>query len=130
MHLVPWYGFTVRGMSETYPLSEESLVPEACTLPTEEQPLRLAKFDELFANAVRGVHRTEQCTVRLELQPDAAVAAQTADLAMRETECCSFFTFTLTASGGALALDVSVPAEQAGVLNAFADWAATAVRVP
>lgn len=117
-------------MSETYPLSEGSLVPEACTLPTEEQPLRLAKFDELFANAVRGVHRTEQRTVRLELQPDAAVAAQTADLVMRETECCSFFTFTLTASGGTLALDVSVPAERAGVLDAFADWAATGARVP
>jgi hypothetical protein len=30
-------------------------VPDACTLPTAEQPLRLAEFDELFATAVRRV---------------------------------------------------------------------------
>jgi predicted metalloendopeptidase len=29
-------------------------VPEACTLPSVEQPLRVAEFDEVFANAVRG----------------------------------------------------------------------------
>ncbi|MBB6551859.1 hypothetical protein [Nonomuraea rubra] len=29
--------------------------PSACTLPTVEQPLRVAEFDALFAGAVQGV---------------------------------------------------------------------------
>ena len=32
-------------------------VPQACTLPTAELPLRVAAFDRLFADAVRGVER-------------------------------------------------------------------------
>jgi hypothetical protein len=93
---------------------------ESCTLPTAEQPLRLAEFDELFATAVRGVDRTDPARVRLELRPDPAVAARAADLAVRETQCCSFFTFTLAATGGRLSLEVTAPAEYAQVIEALA----------
>jgi hypothetical protein len=86
------------------------VVPRGCTLGDRGAPLRLAEFDELFATTVRGVDRIESGRVRLELTLDAAVAARAAHLMVRETECCSFFTFTLAASGGRLALDVAVSA--------------------
>ena len=46
---------------------------------------------------------------RFELTPHPEVASRTADLFTRETQCCSFFTFTLTATGGSLTLDVAGP---------------------
>jgi hypothetical protein len=98
----------------------ESWVPSACTLPTAEQPLRVAEFDELFGAAVRGVHRPDATTLRLDLEPTAKVAARAADLAVRETGCCSFFTFGLVATGGRLRLDIEVPAGQVEVLDALA----------
>lgn len=65
-------------------------MPDACTLPTAEQPLRLAA---------------------------------------RETECCSFFTFTISpqpaTDGEALTLDINVPAAYTGVLDSLAQRAAT-----
>jgi hypothetical protein len=94
--------------------------PQACTLPTVERPLRLAEFDDLFATAVRSVERVDQRSLRFELAPEAAVAARAADLVVRESECCSFFTFTLTATGGRVSLAVAVPDRQVGVLEALA----------
>jgi hypothetical protein len=111
-------------MSETTPLFGESWVPEACTLPTVERPLRLAEFDELFTTSVLSVERLDPARLRLDLEPDASVAARAADLVVRETGCCSFFTFTLTATGGTVQLDVAVPAAQVDVLDALADRAA------
>ena len=99
-------------------------MPEACTLPTVERPLRLAEFDELFATSVLSVERLDPARLRLRLEPDASVAARAADLMVRETGCCSFFAFTLTAAGGTVQLDVAVPAAQVGVLDALADRAA------
>ncbi|MEV4748897.1 hypothetical protein AB0K21_21170 [Streptosporangium sp. NPDC049248] len=49
-----------------------------------------------------------------------SVAAWAAQPALRETLCCSFFTFTLTATGGHLLLEISVPAQHGEVLNALA----------
>ena len=98
---------------------------EACTLPTVDQPLRLAEFDDLFATAVRGVDRTGPTRVRLDLTAEPTIAAQAADLVVRETQCCSFFTFTLTASGGQLSLDVAVPAGYVDVLDALVARAGT-----
>lgn len=122
MHSVPGYGFTVDGMTPT----ESTWVPDACTLPTAEQPLRLAEWDALFATDVSGVTDVQQTaadTVRLTLRPDAAVAARAADLAARETACCSFFEFTLTATGGHLTLQIRTPAAQIDVLDALAQRA-------
>jgi hypothetical protein len=100
-------------------------ITDACTLPTAEQPVRLAEFDDLFATAVRGVHRTSPTSVRLQLRPEPAVAARAADLVVRETQCCSFFTFTMAASGGQLSLEATVPAQYADVLEALAARAGT-----
>lgn len=105
----------------------ESWIPAACTLPSPQQPFRLAEFDELFATAVRAAYQLEESRGRLELDPEPALAARAADLAVRETDCCSFFTFTLTAGGGQLLLDVRVPPAHADVLAALVARAAAAV---
>lgn len=100
---------------------DRTWAPQACTLPTVEQPSRLAEFDELFATAVRAVERLDASRVRFDLRPEPAVAARAADLLVRETDCCSFFTFTLTATGGTLLLEVSVPSAHVEVLDALVD---------
>ncbi|MGV9595396.1 hypothetical protein ACWDR1_01900 [Streptosporangium sandarakinum] len=93
--------------------------PSVCTLPTAEQPLRVAEFDALFTDAVRGVARPEPTRLRLELVFSPGNAARAAELTARENGCCSFFTFTLTIAGGGLTLEVTVPAEHTEVLDAL-----------
>jgi hypothetical protein len=108
-------------------------VPQACSLPTVERPLRLAELDDLFATAVRGVEPVGPTHARMRLAGLAGLAATVADLTARETECCSFFTFTITSqpadepasSGEALFLDVRVPAQYADVLAALVQRAGT-----
>ena len=92
-------------------------------MPTVEQPLREAEFDELFSRFVRGVERVEPGRLRLELEPTAEVAATAADLVVRETGCCSFFTFALIATGGGLRLEISVPDKQRAVLDVLSERA-------
>jgi hypothetical protein len=95
-------------------------VPEACTLPTAEQPLRLAEFDALFAAAVRGGERLGAQHLRVTLAGDAELAKSVQDLADRETQCCSFFAFAVTApQPGQVQLDIEVPAGHVDVLDAL-----------
>ena len=95
------------------------LVSDACTLPTAEQPLRLAEFDGLLSAAGGTAERIGRDQLRVDLPPTPEVAAETASLIVRETECCSFFIFTLTATAGALHLDVTVPTSHTSVLDAL-----------
>ena len=99
---------------------DEIWVPAACTLPTVERPTRVAEFDSLLGTAVRGVDRIGETRLRLELEPSPEVAGRAAQLAAKETGCCSFFTFTLTADGAGVRLDVAVPDGQTDVLDALA----------
>jgi hypothetical protein len=101
-------------------------VPQACTLPIPELQLRTAEFDRLFAAAVRGIERTGRTRLRLDLEASPQVAGRTAELMSAETACCSFFTFTLTATAGRLVLEITVPARHAGVLDALGGRAAAA----
>ena len=97
-------------------------VPDACTLPTAEQPLRIAEFDSLFATILRQ-ERPSDRHLRLDLTAGADVVR---DLARRESECCSFFTFTVTTpEAGRVRLDIEVPSAHIDVLNALADRAGT-----
>jgi len=102
----------------------ESWAPADCTLPSAERPLRAAEFSDLFAGAVLSAERPEAGLLRLRLRRDRHVAGRVAELAAAETECCSFFTFTLTVGGDSLLLDISVPAGRAGVLDGLARQAA------
>lgn len=94
-------------------------VPDACTLPTVEQPVRRSEFDDLFANDVLSVFLESPNRIRLEMRPDPATASRAADLAVKETGCCSFFSFQLAIADGQVSLTVeTAPAHQA-VLEAF-----------
>ena len=104
----------------------DTWVPDACTLPTDQQPLRVAEFDELFAIGVSEINRVDDLRVRFELRPDPGVAGMAANLAVRETDCCSFFEFTQIASGGRLTLDLTVPTEHAAVLDVVVNRARSA----
>jgi hypothetical protein len=102
----------------------EAWIPQACTLPTAERPLRTAEFDELFAKA-REVSRRDDTTLVLELEPTPEVAARAADLAMREIGCCSFFTFTLELATETVSLTIGVVPGQTAVLDAITERAST-----
>ena len=94
-------------------------VPEACTLPTADRPVRLAKFDDLFAVVERGDRPTAQ-HLRLTIAGGADREAGVRDLARRETDCCGFFRFTVTREAAErIRLDVEVPPQYAHVLDAL-----------
>ncbi len=99
-------------------------IPDSCTLPTAERPLRLAEFDELFA-AVGRVEPLTATHARLHLTGPSDLADQVRDLTARETECCSFFTFTVTPAPSGVLLEVEVPAAYATVLASLVERATT-----
>jgi hypothetical protein len=92
------------------------LIPDSCTLPTAERPFRVAEFDRLFADHLRRADRVDPQTLDLTLDPDCRATVE--DLTARETECCSFFTFTLSGTTE-LHLRVTVPPTQTAVLDGF-----------
>jgi hypothetical protein len=98
-------------------------VPDACSLPTVDRPLRLAEFDDLFATAVRRVEPATPTHARLHLSGATGLVATVRDLTARETECCSFFDFTVTPEtaekGETVILDIEVPAQYTDVLDAL-----------
>ncbi|MDO3686387.1 hypothetical protein [Micromonospora sp. C28ISP2-4] len=107
-------------------MTDDSWVPDACTLPTAERPLRLAEFDALFRDALRGVDRLSAGHLRLHLDGRAEPVAR--DLIARESACCSFFAFELARpAGDTLSLDIRVPGASVAVLDALA-LRATAAR--
>ena len=111
---------------------------DACTLPTADQPLRVAEFDDLFASALRAIeHPDDSSRARLMLAGGEDLAGRLQRLADAESACCSFFTFTLTAltgdledaaDGTVLALDIEVPVARADVLAALVQRAEQARR--
>jgi hypothetical protein len=102
--------------------SDEMWVPEVCTLPTVDRPLRLAEFDDLFATALQSQIRLSPQMLRWTLDPEVEGIAR--DLTDRETQCCSFFSFDFTASEAELVVEVTVPPAQTKVLDALAARAA------
>ncbi|MEV0716488.1 hypothetical protein [Asanoa sp. NPDC050611] len=104
------------------------VVPDSCSLPTAEQPLRVAEFESLFAGAVRSVDRIDPRHVRFEMAGPPGLEATVRDLAERENGCCDFFTFTVTGdreqATEVVTLDVEVPANYTDVLDGLAGLAA------
>ena len=103
--------------------TEPTWVPTACTLPTAEQPLRLAAFDVLFTDHTQGVQRKTSTRLVLTLTGAPQVAAIAANLAARETGCCSFFTFDLRISDGTVTLTIGASEAYVDVVAALADRA-------
>ena len=94
-------------------------VPDACTLPTEQRPLRRAEFDDLFTTVVTDIGRVSPTHARFGMSGADALADRVADLARREQSCCSFFVFEIERDGDRLVLDVRVPQAYAEVLTAL-----------
>ncbi|MET8836794.1 hypothetical protein ABZV78_23155 [Micromonospora sp. NPDC004540] len=114
-------------MSDRHVPTDDSWVPDACTLPTAERPLRLAEFDQFFRAAVRGADRLSARHLRLHLAGAEQVEETARDLTARESSCCSFFTFEIGRPGAdALTLDIRVPAAHVDVLDALARRATSA----
>ncbi|NKY43405.1 hypothetical protein [Nocardia cerradoensis] len=101
-------------------------VPSACTLPTVEQPIRVAEFDRFFADAVRAVRRPHPHRLELILASGAEPRAR--DLAARETGCCSFFVFDFDATEQGTVLSIGVPPAYTAVLDAIAARATGGAR--
>jgi DNA-binding transcriptional MerR regulator len=86
---------------------------DACTLPLAERPLRIAEFDDLFAEAVHRVETISPTQVRMHFTGSSSRVRELAD---REAECCSFFRFTVSRT----TLDIEVPPAHTDVLVALA----------
>ncbi|GAA1944737.1 hypothetical protein [Microbacterium deminutum] len=91
--------------------------PEACTLPTVARPLRVTQFADLFATALGEIERKSPTVATVMLPRELLDTAR--DLAARETECCSFFDFTVEADGDHTALTIRVPSQYTEVLTAL-----------
>lgn len=100
-------------------------VPDVCTLPTAEQPLRQTEFEALCTSALRGQERVTAQHLRLTLRGGADLLDRVQDLAARESLCCSFFDFTITATDDVIVLDIGVPAEHSAVLDGLGDLASS-----
>jgi hypothetical protein len=93
-------------------------VPDSCTLPTAEQPVRVAEFDRFFAESVQRTDRPARTRLDLLLETGAEAAGR--DLAARESGCCSFFAFTFDTSTDGPVMRIEVPGTQVEVLDALA----------
>ena len=100
--------------------------PAACTLPLPERPLRAAEFTALFVASLRSLERVDETHLRLVLVGGAELLPTVGELTTRETECCSFFAFTITEVADRIVLDVAVPAAYRAVLDGLARHAAAA----
>lgn len=100
-------------------------VPESCSLPTVEQPLRVAEFDRLFTESV--VRWTRVSARSADLVLTAAAEPTARDLADREASCCSFFTFEFGCAGADVVLRISVPPAQIKVLDALTERVSAAI---
>jgi hypothetical protein len=97
---------------------------DACTLPTVERPLRAAEFDALFAEHLASVETPDEARARLVFEGPVGLQTRVQDLTDRETQCCSFFAFTVRATRGdhgreSVTLDVEVPGARTDALAAM-----------
>lgn len=100
--------------------SPATWVPDACTLPTAEQPLRVAEFDDLFQTALQHLALRDPRRLVLHFEGYAGLAHRVQDLVDRESACCAFFGFRVQQDlTGGVRLDVTVPSGHEEVLEAL-----------
>ncbi|MFD4153505.1 hypothetical protein ACFWR4_12240 [Streptomyces hydrogenans] len=107
-------------------MSDLAWAPRSCTLPSEEQPLRVAEWDALFSERLTSLSRPQSLRLRLSLAGGEGVEERVRDLAERENGCCSFFTFTTTTDQDLIHLDIAVDRAHEAVLDALAARTAAA----
>ena len=105
--------------------NELNWAPEACTLPTAEQPLRVQEFGQLFATSLREIDRATPTRLRLVLEAPARDEAKR--LVEAESACCTFFAFAVSdPADGRFNVDIEVSSTHIDVLDAIAAQAAAA----
>jgi hypothetical protein len=95
----------------------DNWVPAECTLPTVEQPVRLAEFDEFFRTSVQRSTRTRTTVLDLVISPESEASAR--NLAEREAGCCSFFHFDFEPTEDGLVMRIGVREDHVDVLDAL-----------
>lgn len=91
--------------------------PATCTLSPVDASDRSSAWVELLG---RGVERERTpAGGHVRLPQDPAIAARAAELAVREVDCCAFFSFALTVEAGGVWLDVTAPAEGRDLLDSL-----------
>ncbi|MFD7966961.1 hypothetical protein ACFV5J_39890 [Streptomyces zaomyceticus] len=103
-------------------------VPASCSLPTIEQPLRVAEFDALFAERPAGSSRPDRSHLEMLLAGGEGVEDRVRELVARESGCCSFFTFTVTPGPEQIRLGIEVDAAHEAVLDALQERATAVGR--
>ncbi len=89
----------------------------ACTLPSEQQPLRAAEFEDLFRSALRRAERRSPSWLQLGFVDTGDGFEGIAELVARESACCSFFSFDLHRLDAETVLEIRVPAAHTAVLD-------------
>ncbi|MFJ4778156.1 hypothetical protein [Streptomyces sp. NPDC088762] len=109
-------------------MNDLAWVPQSCTLPTEERPLRVAEWDALLSERLTSASRPEPLRLRLDLAAGPGVEERVMELVERESGCCSFFTFTTAAGPNLISVDIAVDPAHETVLDALAARTAAAWR--
>jgi len=86
------------------PMKSTRLIGAACTLDATELPARLAEWRELRDRATALELSGDVARLAFDLSEPVAPIA---DLVARESECCSFYAFTLRVDGPTRQLEVS-----------------------
>jgi hypothetical protein len=89
--------------------------PIACSLSSAEAVDRTSAWAGLLDLATE--RQGTASGVRLRLPADPGLVARAAELAVREAECCSFFSFTLAIDAKGAWLEVAAPPDGRVVLD-------------
>jgi DNA-binding transcriptional MerR regulator len=95
----------------------ELSVPIVCTLSTDDMSDRSNAWTELLGQAV--ARESTATGVRVRFDADPHVVSTVADLAVREAECCSFFSFMITVDARGVWLAVDAPPDGRPLLDAL-----------
>ncbi|MFD8707465.1 hypothetical protein ACFV1W_33600 [Kitasatospora sp. NPDC059648] len=107
-------------------MTEPSWIPTSCALPTEQQPLRVAEWDQLFAEHLTTATRPDRLRLHMVFAGSTQIEQTVRDLAARESDCCSFFAFAVVPGPGSdVRLDVEVAPAYEKVLDALQARATT-----
>ncbi len=100
--------------------------PVACSLNATDLALRADRWQALAERAAGAVSRTET-GLRLSFRAGEGVAAELAELAALERDCCAFATWSVAEAGDQVVLDVSARGEAGvGAVQAMFDTLPTA----
>jgi hypothetical protein len=107
-------------------MTEPTSQPPTCTLDDPAFRMREDEFRDLFARALRRIEPIHGRAARLFV--NSAHEAELRDLLARETRCCTFFDFQVTAAAEAVTVAVRVPAGSEAALTFLLDIAHDGIR--